>query len=379
MPFARPTLTQLRNYAVEDITTSGVPGLTGLLRNAVLRVLSWAMAGLAYSVYGYADWIARMGVPFTSEDEYLYAWAALVGIYPEPATPASGEAQFTGTEGVPLPSGSSLNTLDGTPFETTGDGTIDATGSVTVPIIASVSGAATNLPPATPIFITGVVPGINSNGQTVGYATGGADPETQDALRTRMLLRYRAPPAGGDATDYVQWALQVPGCTRAWCQPLAMGAGSVTVFPMFDISRASNAGFPIGTDGTSSLDPRPSTGTATGDQGLVADYIYPLQPVTALVYVVAPQPQSIDITLAALNPGTSEIKDAIAASVADMLLYEGVPGGIIYPSQIYDAALATPGIVHFVMLEPSEAVQLAGGHLPVVGVVTATDDQGNPV
>ena len=61
MPFARPPLTALRNQAIQDITTSGVPGLDGLLRNAVLRVLAWTMSGLAYSVYGYIDWVARDG------------------------------------------------------------------------------------------------------------------------------------------------------------------------------------------------------------------------------------------------------------------------------------------------------------------------------
>ena len=69
MPFARPTLTALRNAAIQDITTSGIPGLDGLLRNAVLRVLAWCMSGLAYSVYGYLDWIARESVPFTATDE----------------------------------------------------------------------------------------------------------------------------------------------------------------------------------------------------------------------------------------------------------------------------------------------------------------------
>src|SRR3954471_13872386 len=132
MPFARPPLTTLRNQAVQDITTSGVPGLTGLLRKAVLRVLAWCMAGLAYSVYGYADWIARMGVPFTAEDEFLLAWAALVGIYPKPATAASGSAQFTGNPTLITPSGPVLERQDETPYVTTADGTIDATGHATV-------------------------------------------------------------------------------------------------------------------------------------------------------------------------------------------------------------------------------------------------------
>ena len=138
MPYARPSLTALRNTAIQDVTTSGVPGLTGLLRNAVLRVLAWVMAGLAYSVYGYADWIARMGVPFTAADEYLYAWAALVGIYPEPAVAGTGTATFLGAINIPILSGTPLTRQDGVPYVTTADGITDSLGSVTVPIEAEV-------------------------------------------------------------------------------------------------------------------------------------------------------------------------------------------------------------------------------------------------
>ena len=115
-PFSRPTLTALRNQAIEDITSSGVPGLDGLLRNAVLRVLAWCMSGLAYSVYGYIDWVARQSVPFTATDEFLYAWAALVGIYQKDSSPASGFAQFAGTAGVFLPLGTALTRQDAVPY-----------------------------------------------------------------------------------------------------------------------------------------------------------------------------------------------------------------------------------------------------------------------
>lgn len=370
MPFARPPITTLRNQAVQDITTSGVPGLTGLLRKAVLRVLAWAMAGLAYSVYGYADWIARMGVPFTAEDEFLLAWAALVGIYPKPATSASGQAQFTGNPGLLIPNNTPLRRQDGTPYVTTADGTLDGTGAATVPMIATVAGAYTDCDAGTPIAIETPIAGINSGGLTVGATTGGADAEAQDALRTRMLLRYRAPPQGGAATDYVEWALQVPGCTRVWCDPLAMGVGTVTVYPMFDDTEAANGGFPQGTDGVSQYESRPATGVATGDQGAVADYIYPLQPVTALVYVVAPLPYAINVTLLGLDPDSADIRAAISAAITDMLLIEGEPGGEIYPSQIYDAILAVPGIVHFTMTVPDLPVVLPASHLPVMGALT---------
>ena len=33
----------------------------------------------------------------------------------------------------------------------------------------------------------------------------------------------------GDNDDYVAWATEVPGVTRAWCSPNGMGAGTVVV------------------------------------------------------------------------------------------------------------------------------------------------------
>jgi uncharacterized phage protein gp47/JayE len=367
VPFARPTLTALQQTAIQDITTSGVPGLTGLLRTAVLRVLAWCMAGLAYSLYGYADWIARMGVPFTAEDEFLYAWAALIGVYPKGATAATGTAIFVGNTGRLLPSGTALTRQDGTPYKTTADGTVDASSRLTVPIAAVVAGDFTNDDGGTLISIASPIVGINSNGIT-GLCTGGADAETQDALRTRMLLKYREPPQGGAEIDYVEWALQVPGVTRAWCDPLALGPGTVSVYFMMD---GQDSGFPEGTDGVSPQEERPAISVATGDQAIVADFIFPLQPVTAMVYVVAPAPQSIDVTLEALSPNTEATHDAITAAIADMFLVEGSPGCTLYPSQFYAAIDAIPGIDRYIMTvpDPTQPLTLLPGRLPIMGTL----------
>jgi uncharacterized phage protein gp47/JayE len=365
MPFARPTLTALRNEAIQDITTSGVPGLDGLLRNSVLRVLSWVMSGLAYSVYGYLDWIALQSVPFTATDEYLYAWAALVGVYQKDATPATGSAQFTGTADLVLPSGAALTRQDGTPYTTTADGTVDSTGVVVVPIIAAVNGAATNADVGVAIAIDTPVNGINSGGVTASPLTGGSDQETTDALRTRMLFRYAEPPQGGSASDYIAWALEVPGCTRAWVQP---GGGSVQVYPMFDVANAADGGFPQGTDGCASEETRGPP--ASGDQLTVAEYIWPLQPVTALVFVAAPVAAPIDVTLANLNPATVDMETAILASLQDAFLAIGEVAGTIYPSQLYQAILATPGVNYFDMTSPAAPVTAPAGALPTMGTLS---------
>lgn len=366
MPFARPTLTELRAQSIEDITTSGVPGLTGLLRNAVLRVLAWAMAGLAYSVYGYADWIARMGVPFTAEDEFLYAWAALIGVYPKAASSASGSATFTGAADSVLPLGTPLRRPNGTTYETTTEASINTLGNVTVDVLALDVGADTNAAVGEAISITTSIAGVNAQGLVATALTGGADAETNEQLRARMLAKYRAPPQGGAVADYIEWATEVPGCTRAWCA--SEGAGGVIVWVMFDGN--GNDGFPIGTDGVSQYETRQSLGTASGDQGLVADHIYPVQPVTAMVYVAGPIEHPIDVTLANLTPDTAAIRSAISAAITDMLLITGAPGGTIYPSQLYDAIDAVAELDYWTMTVPAAPIEMSASALPTMGTLT---------
>jgi uncharacterized phage protein gp47/JayE len=368
MPFARPTLTALRTQAIQDITTSGVPGLSGLLRNAVLAVLAWVMAGFTYGLYGFLDWIALQGVPFTATDEYLYAWGALVGIFPKDSTPAVGAAQFTGTPGLIVRAGSTLSRQDGTPYAATADARVDGTGVVLVPIEASVNGAATDCPAGTPISLDAPPPGVNAGGYTVGPTQGGTDQETQDEFRTRMLARYAAPPQGGSESDYIGWATSVPGCTRAWIQPQGYGAGSVVIYPMFDDANAANGGFPIGSDGAASEEPRAPT--ATGDQLAIAEFVWTVQPVTALIWVAAPVAAPIAIDIAGLEPNTADMQAAIVASIDDMFLARAEVGGFTYPSDIYAAVLATPGVVRFAVDNPALPVPAPPGGLPVAGVVT---------
>jgi uncharacterized phage protein gp47/JayE len=365
MPFARPNLTQLRDTAVQDIVTSGVPGLDGLLRNAVLRVLAWCIAGLTYSLYGFLDWISLQSVPWSATDEHLEAWAALIDVYRIDATAATGAAQFTGGPNIVVVAGTALRRQDGTPYVSTVEVTTDATGIVLVPFIAAVTGEFTNCDDGTPIALDPPPAGINSGGATVGPTLGGTDQETQSALRTRMLREYAAPPHGGSDADYVEWATRVPGCTRAWTIAEAQGPGTVMVFVMFDVVHASTGGLPIGTDGAASLEYRANT--ATGDQLAVADAIWPRQPVTALVYVSAPVALQVTVTIKDLSPNTAEERSAIVASLNDMFLQTAEVGGTIWPSDVYEAVLTTPGVRHFEVLAPSAPITALPGQLPIMG------------
>ena len=113
MPFARPTLTQLRSLALQDLASASLPGVDGFLQNSILGVLSWAIAGMAYLHYGYQDWIARQAVPWSATDEWAAGWGALKGVQRKPATAAVLTASFGGGQpNAPVPAGTVANMLN---------------------------------------------------------------------------------------------------------------------------------------------------------------------------------------------------------------------------------------------------------------------------
>jgi len=377
MPWPRPTLTQLRADAISDINSSDLPNADGLLRRSVLRVLAWVMAGLAHLHYGYLDWISRMAVPFTAAAEWLEAWAALPGITRTAATAATGSATFSGTPTTPIPAGTLMARGDGYTYQTTASGTIGGGSTATVPIVAwstSLAAPATgsdgNADASTPLTISNPIAGVTSVGAAAGAITGGAEAESDDSLRDRMLAAFASPAHGGSAADYVAWARAVSGITRAWTSRNGVGPGTVVVYVMLDVAQSAHNGFPQGTNGVATEETR-DPGTATGDQLTVANAIWPLQNVEALVYVLAPVAQPLAFSIIGLDPDTAPIRAAIAVALADLLVRKGSPLADIAVAQsdVDAAILAVDGVVSF-SLGGSWPVTPAAGSLLTVGVIT---------
>lgn len=371
MPWSRPTLTSLRQQTAADINTN-LAGADGLLRRANLRVVGEILAGLANLHYGYEDWIAQQAVPFTSTEEFLEGWAALKGVIRKPATPANGSVTFSGVTGAFVPAGSVIQRGDGATFTSTADAFVSGS-SVVVPAAADIPGAAGNTDTGTAMTLGQAIQGVNSNGTVTTVFAGGADVETDSAFRGRMLEVYASPPQGGDQQDYITWALQVPGVTRAWCNPHGMGSGTVVIYTMWDVSEAIHNGFPQGSDGVSQNENRGIV--ASGDQLIVANYIFPLQAATALIYSVSPIAAPQNFTITNLSPNTVDIKNAISAAIADLFLRNGDPvgssgnGGTIRYADIYSSIDAIPGILDFVISSPSGDIEPGTGYLPTVGSI----------
>jgi uncharacterized phage protein gp47/JayE len=367
MPYQRPTLKSLFSQAAADVAESS--GNFVLLRTSPLRILAKVAAGLIHGVYGYIDWLARMAVPVTAEGEYRQAWAELVGITQKPAATAAGTALFSGTPGSVMPEGTRLaRSADGVAFVSTTLATVGSDSIVAVPVAAVEPGAGGNTIAGAALVIAGAISGINATGSVSTAIAGGADLEVDEAFQARMLERYREPPQGGAAADYEAWAKAVPGITRAWCTPNGAGAGTVVVYIMLDDAQVSAGGFPQGSDGVAAAETRAAP--ATGDQLVVANALYPLRPVTALVFVVAPVAFALNLTIADLDEDGAEIRAAIATALRGMLRRQAAPGAAIYPNQISDAIGTVAGVTRFTITAPVGPVTPPTGGLVSLGSIT---------
>ncbi|MCQ8240512.1 baseplate J/gp47 family protein [Rhizosaccharibacter radicis] len=371
MPFARPTLTQLRQQAQQDVQDAGITGIDAFLRFGVLSVLCWVQAQLAYLHYGYLDWIAKQAVPWTATDEFLAGWGQLKGVSRKPATAAATTAvsfAITGPGSPVIPSGTQIARSDGVLFVTTADSSA-SNGNAVAPAVASATGAAGNTAAGASLALQSPVAGVQASGIFAAAATGGADVEDEDGYRARIIGAYQASGSTGREAEYIDWALVVPGITRAWVNRNGFGGGTVVIYVMLDEANASTGGFPVGGDGAAASETRYQV--ASGDQLTVANAIYPDQAVTALVIVCAPIAQPIAFQITDLGTAnTTANQAAITAALQDMFLRVSGPGVTIHPNE-WEAALVSLGLPQFQVVSPFGPILPQGvGSMPVLGAIS---------
>ena len=354
-----------------------------LLQQAMKKVLADMDAGMAHLHYAYLDYIARQCTPFTSTDEWLAGWMALKQAYRKAATAArSPEAQIKGTSGRTLDAGAVINRADGYQYTTDAGVTIGSSGTATVAVTAVLpdiaedvtgGGSLGNADAGTILTLDANVSGIESTVTLIQPATGGADIEDEEDFRQRGLLLFQNPPQGGSDTDYRTWALAVSGVTRAWVRRRGMGPGTVVIYIMCDGNDKTNHGFPVGTDGVSQLEEWGAV-KATGDQGRVADYMYPLAPVTSLNYICSPTERVIDFEISGISDASSTTTAAIADAIDSVLFESADPLGTgkIYLSDLNRAIGDVSGTAGFILVSPSANIEPGIGEMAVRGEVNYT-------
>lgn len=348
MPFARPSLPDLIDRIAADIETQ-LPGVDARLRRSNLNVLARAEAGVAHSLYGYLDWLARQLMPDTAEVDYLERWSIIWGVTRLAATYATGAIAVTGVNGTVIPNGTFWTRSDAQRYASTADATISG-GAATIPVIAETAGAAANTDANTTLTVSSPIAGLNASAtvEADGLADG-LDQEDDDALRARLVARIQQPPMGGAAYDYEAWAKQVAGVTRVWVYPLYLGLGTVGVFFVCD-----------------DLDPIIPDADKVAEVQTCLDLV---RPVTADVTVMAPIAYPVDFEVV-LSPNTAATRSAVTASLTDYLFRDGVPGATLYLSRIMEAISIAAGESYHVLTVPDANVVLPAGRLGTLGTIT---------
>jgi uncharacterized phage protein gp47/JayE len=107
MPFKRPTLKELIKQA-RAAFDARLPDADARLKQSILNVNAAVMAGLVNGTYGYLDYLAQNLNQQTQDEFYLVRTGQLYGLAPNPAVLSSGNANFTGIDTTPVPSGTEL-------------------------------------------------------------------------------------------------------------------------------------------------------------------------------------------------------------------------------------------------------------------------------
>jgi uncharacterized phage protein gp47/JayE len=150
----------------------------------------------------------------------------------------------------------------------------------------------------------------------------------------------------------VNWALAVPGVTRAWAAP-EQGVGTITVRILMDDLRAADDGWPT-----------------AEDVQIVHDYINKMRPVTVTdCYVLAPIKQFIDITIGYLVPNTAEVAAEIEKSIREMLFQMAAPGQTIYAAWVSYAIMSAPHVESFSLVTNNDFVMPSLGHMAVLQTI----------
>jgi uncharacterized phage protein gp47/JayE len=365
MAFKTPSIqdvwTRLRNAM-----RAYLPGTDAWIEPSNLSVVGRSFSLVLDEAYSRLLYLYRQLFASTADGFHLeFRHAFEYGVSRKAAAPAQGVVSFTQT-GSPatIPAGWLATAPNGIVYTFLTTAVPGAGGVTTVEIRAATDGANTNQLPFTPLTLV----------QDAGYPSlpaecivgaqglgGGADVESDEDLRKRVLARKRQPPHGGSKSDYELWALEVPGVTRVFVSSFKatdpnQAHTPLTVYPMFDDTR--------------------SNGVPTAyDLSVVGQYIDQRRPVTARVYVAAPNPVPVSVRIADLRNDSAELRAAIISNLAAMF-YERVPvvtgeNNFTLPQAWLDEAISRcDGYVRHRIVAPEDDLSFMPGSLPILGDVS---------
>ncbi|MCO7594279.1 MULTISPECIES: baseplate J/gp47 family protein [Pseudomonas] len=345
MPYEIPTLPALITRTEADFERNAPDAL----RRSDAKVAARALSGAVFQLFGYQSWVAKQAHPATCDEEQLLRWADWrLEDGRKPAVPATGVATVTGSSGFLVDAGTVYQAGDGRRYVVKVGATL-VDGAAQLQLVAETAGPSGNIEGGQ---LTAVKPvlGVNPTA-TIGAdgIVGGTDQEEIEALRARVRAAFKNPSKVGNAADFVEWALEVPGVTRAWALPRWMGPGTF--------------GLTFVCDGDADIFP------SAAKVAEVQAYLERKRPVTSEVYVFAAQRLAVDLRIK-LTPDTTAVRQAVGKALAGLISDEGGSDSVIPLSHIRAAISNAPGETDHRLDAPTEDVVVAANQVAVLGGIT---------
>lgn len=356
-----PTFEELRQIALQEYAGL-VSGADTSEDSEIYARASLAAAVAAMICYGVKR-VEDQIFPDTCDWDTLLRHGAILALAPRDATAAAGTAalRITGTIGTLVPDGLTAIHDDGTEYLTGTGGAILPTGYRDVDLTAVTTGTVGNKFVGDELTVQAPPPGIDSTATLVVDTSGGTDDEDQESFSARVLTRMRQGNAGGTATDYEQWALDVDGVIAADCLALRRGPGTVSV-----------AVFTEGPGGR-------RTPADAIMRGQVLSAIDDLRPVTADVDVPVVTEETVDVTVTILEyeagHDEAEVRTGVETAIEDHIYALGA-GDTLYRTRLARAISEVAGVLDYTLTAPAANVKpdvtVALVEVLVPGTVTVT-------
>jgi uncharacterized phage protein gp47/JayE len=263
MSLATPTTQQIQDNIVAQVS-SKISQTIPLFPKAFTRVFAAALAGIFILLYKYGGFtFLQIFVATATWDETevngkkirpLVEWGRLIGVGdPLDAQPAQLLVRVTVTNQVgSLPGGSQLlRTETQVLYQSVAARVLDAA-TVDITVKASSDrdgnggvGSIGNLQAGDIIQFANPLPNVKRDVVVLSQSVTGADAETLEAYRQRIVRRFQRKPQGGAYADYAGWSESVPGIVAAY--PYTGAPGEVDVYvEASEASSGSPDGIPTG-------------------------------------------------------------------------------------------------------------------------------------
>jgi uncharacterized phage protein gp47/JayE len=328
MSLQTPTVQEISDNIVAQLEAA-LSQTVPLLPKAFTRVLASALGAVFVLIYKYAGFsLLQYFVATASFQDTeingktvnpLTEWGRLIGVGdPTDATRAELTADVTVlTQTGTLPAGSQLvRTETGVIYLTLSAVNLDAAVK-TVTIRASSdqdgnggAGAIGNLNPGDIVSFANPLPNVATDAVIVSQTVTGADGESEEVYRQRIIDRFRQQPQGGAYADYKLWSEEVEGILSAF--PYTSDCpGEVDVYvEATEASSGSADGIPTAAQLQAVAD-----SIELDDNGLPSR-----RPANALVNVFPITRTAFDVTVSGLTAdNVSEAEAAITEAIDDYL------------------------------------------------------------